>query len=199
MPERLNDGQDPSARQTPQGDPQHPQDHADDGADRHRALQEGDGPRHRGRGVHAQDRRAGRRPQRHGAATSRTRCCEARDRSRTVAAAGAHAPTAACAAATTPASSARRPDRPGSRPRASTLHLELSGKRGITFFRYQGCRSSTPTPTSRTSPLRRGRGAGRPLHRGYIRRRDRPGRGGVHEVPQRRPGRSPVVETLLPL
>ena len=26
-------------------DPQHPQDHADDGADRHRAVQEGDGPR----------------------------------------------------------------------------------------------------------------------------------------------------------
>ena len=42
---RAIHGQHPRARQTPQGDPQHPQDHADDGADRHGALQEGVRPR----------------------------------------------------------------------------------------------------------------------------------------------------------
>ena len=39
-------------RQTPQVDPQHPQDHADDGVDRHRAVQEGDGPRIGRHGLH---------------------------------------------------------------------------------------------------------------------------------------------------
>ena len=55
-------GQSPSTRQTPQVDPQHPQDHADDGADRHGALQEGDGSRPRRHGVHQADHAAGGRP-----------------------------------------------------------------------------------------------------------------------------------------
>ena len=44
-PERISWPKPRVTRQTPQGGPQHPQDHADDGTDRHRPLQEGDGPR----------------------------------------------------------------------------------------------------------------------------------------------------------
>ena len=59
---RTTDGQGPSDRQAPQVGAEHPQDHADDGADRHRAVQEGPRPRDRGGGLHPEDRRAGRRP-----------------------------------------------------------------------------------------------------------------------------------------
>ena len=100
-------GQHPRARQPPQGDPQHPQDHADDGADRHGALQEGAGPGH-----------ARRRPTRARSpswpptsAPPPTNVShpllEKRERGQEQPAAGASAPTAACAAATTPASCAR--------------------------------------------------------------------------------------------
>ncbi|MFO0945281.1 MAG: hypothetical protein U1D30_04940 [Planctomycetota bacterium] len=49
-------GQDQGNCQTPKGDPQYPEDHPDDGAHRHRPLQEGDGPGRPGGSLHAKSR-----------------------------------------------------------------------------------------------------------------------------------------------
>ena len=57
---RTTHGQPPSPRQAPQVDPQHPQDHADDAADRHGALPDGLQPRRGRAAVHREARRAGR-------------------------------------------------------------------------------------------------------------------------------------------
>ena len=54
-------------------------------------------------------------------------------------------------------------------------------------------------PLRGQAEVRGGGGAGEPLHRRLHGREDRPGRSGLHEVPQRRPARRLVVETLLPL
>ena len=71
-PRTHSHGQSPSPRQTPQVDPQHPQNHADDGADRHRAIQEGDGPGPRRDRLHEAHHAARRRsgPQRPGSQPS---------------------------------------------------------------------------------------------------------------------------------
>ena len=164
----TDDGQAPSTRQAPQGGPQHPQDHADDGADRHRAVQEGAGPRHRGRGVHPQDRRAGRRPERERRRRHASAARAAASRSRTVAAAGPHVATAGCAAATTATSSARRSAairelqaegiavRPGGRP--ASAGSTSSGSSGIPA-------DADVHAVRGQAAVRRGRDARRPVHR----------------------------------
>ena len=130
---------------------QHPQDHADDGADRHRPLPEGARPRHRGRGVHPQDRRAGRRPGRdlaggHAPAARTPRAGQA------VAAAGADEQPRA-GRRLQRQRPARRHTGPirTTRPKGSRPSLEVAGKRGINYFRFRRHRRRTrPTPSSRT-------------------------------------------------
>ena len=193
-------GQDTRPRQAPQGDPQHPQDHADDGADRHGALQEGARPRHRGGGVHAQDRRAGRRPQRQRGQRHAPAAGEARDRSRT-ACCWSSAPTAACAAATTRPSCAR--------PSARIRQIQADGHQPCTW----NCPASGPSPTSATSGIA--------AEQTYTHFEDKPSFDEVEELANRyiadyiagkidrvevaymkflnAARQAPVVETLLPL
>ena len=127
-------------RQAPQGDPQHPQDHADHGADRHGALQEGDGPRHRGRRLHAQDR-ASWPPTSAASATNVTHpLLEKREQVKNSAAAGHLASNRGLCGGYNACifrEAARLPPQDRGRT-ASTLHLELSGKRAIAYCSLPG-------------------------------------------------------------
>ena len=66
-PETSAHGQSQSTRPTTQIDPQHSQDHADDGVDLHGTLPQGHGPRGGGLGLYEADHRPG-RPPHHGRA-----------------------------------------------------------------------------------------------------------------------------------
>ncbi len=152
---RLAHGQSPRTRQTPQVDPQHPQDHADDGVDRHGAVQEGHGPRHRRHGLHQADHGPGGHLA--AAAGSQPSAAGARSGDRRRPCCWCSPPTAACAAATTPTCcgwrlhrfkrtsrrSARGPA--GSRRQARHRGLPLP----------QDSRSTSRSRTSRTSRLSR--------------------------------------------
>ena len=112
-----------------------------------------------------------------------------REEVRNTRAAGDRAPIAACAAATTPASSAR-PISASARSAAEdiTLHLELSGKRPINFFRYQGIKAEhTYTHFEDKPSFDEVEELANRYIDGLHRRQDRPRRSGVHEVPQRGP------------
>ncbi len=175
-----------SHRQAPQGGPQHPQDHADDGADRHRALPGGVQPRRRPRGrtprsspSWSADLLARRRRAR------RTRCWRRTSPSRAGRAAGADRPTAACAAATTPTSCAlaaaarsRIADRAAATIAAARLRQE--GHRLLPAS-TAGRWPSRPTRTSTTRPrFERGRAARRRAHRRASSRASSTGRRGLH-------------------
>ena len=113
---------------------------------------------------------------------------EARPRSRT-ASCWCSAPIAACAAATTRPSSARpiAALAPACKREGVNVHLELSGKRAIAYFRFQGIPADAHLHALRgQAELRGSRRAGEPLPRRLHRRQDRPRRCGVHEVHQRR-------------
>ena len=135
--EPIAHGQGPRDRQTPQGGREHPQDHPDDGADRHQPVPEGAQPRDRGRGVHAQDRRAGRRSAGELARRQPPALDAARSDQARLAAGDHEQPRTgrrlqrqrACE----PPSSATRK----SRPTAPSRSLEVAGKRGIGFFRFR--------------------------------------------------------------
>ena len=73
--EDRSDGQSASDHQAAQGGREHPQDHADDAADRHRALPGGVQPGRRAAAVHRADHRAGAAAVAGRSATSTTRCC----------------------------------------------------------------------------------------------------------------------------
>ena len=119
-------------------------------------------------GVHAQDRRAGRRPRRQRRCEVSHPLLEKREPIKRAAAAGADAPTAACAAATTATSSARRPraidelEADGAR----RARWRSSGKRGIALLqvpRHPGRRDLHALRGQ--AAVRRSRGARQPLHR----------------------------------
>ncbi len=176
-PYGKTNGQPPCPREAPQGDPQHPQDHADDGADRHGAVQEGAWT------ARPRRRRTPARSPRLAADLSEN----AGDVSHPLLVTRPVKKTLLLVLTVQPRPVRRlqrqhppRGDRRGPRVQANgdvPFDLEVSGKRGIAFFRFQGIPRPTGVHAVRgQADVRRGGGDRRPVHRAVRRRADRPGR-----------------------
>ena len=139
-------------------------------------VPQGARPRDRGRGLHAQDRRAGRRPGRDSRPDGHASAARAARPGQACAAPGAHQqpragrrlqrqrPAAGHATATR-----------NCRPKESSRSLEVAGKRGINFFRFRKRRARGDLhPVRGPAAVRRGRDAGGPVHQALRPGKDRP-------------------------
>jgi hypothetical protein len=152
-PRRLGgaDGQPSSPRQAPQGGAQHPQDHADHAAHRHRALPGGVEPRRGLASVHREAGRAGRRAVAGGSKGLDHPLLDARETEAKSVAGVLTSDRGLCGGynANVLRTAHRAPRRLARAGRAS--EVRMVGKKGISAFRFRAGRPSR-TPRSATTP-----------------------------------------------